>query len=93
MTDVNFMEENYRIIFTQKLILFTQILISHPVRQLLKKKFEALLKLRDVHRNLLRFSTVLYDETLSLADKIPWPPKPSELTTEIFFFQNRQSTY
>ena len=47
------------------------LLISYPVKQLLKKEFEAPLKLNDVHANLLRFSTVLYDETLSLADKIP----------------------
>ena len=88
MTDLNFMDENHRNYIYQDFLL-----ISDPVKQLLKKGFEALLKLDDVPRNFLRFSTVLYDETLSLADKIPWSPKPSELTAEIFVFQNKQATY
>ena len=82
------MEENHR-----NYIFQVCLLISYPVKQLLKKEFEAPLKSDDVHINLVRFSTVLYDETLSLAVKIPWPPKPSELTAEIFVFQNKQATY
>ena len=65
-TDLNFMEENHR-----NYIYKDSLLISDPVKQLLKKEFKATLKLDDVQRNLLRFSTVLYDETLSLVDKIP----------------------
>ena len=87
-TDLNFMEENHR-----NYIYKDSLLISDPVKQLLKKEFKATLKLDYVHRNLQRFSTVLHDETLSLADKIPWTLKPSELTAEIFVFQNKQATY
>ena len=82
------MEENHRNYIFQDCLL-----ISYPVKQLLKKEFKAPLKSDDVHINLVRFSTVLYDETLSLAVKIPWPPKSSELTAEIFVFQNKQATY
>ena len=60
------MEENHRNYIFQDCLL-----ISFPVKQLLKKEFKAPLKSDDVHINLVRFSTVLYDETLSLAVKIP----------------------
>ena len=60
------MEENHRNYIFQDCLL-----ISYHVKQLLKKEFEAPLNSDDVHINLVRFSTVLYDETLSLAVKIP----------------------
>ena len=84
-TDLNFMEENHR-----NYIYKDSLLISDPVKQLLKKEFKATLKLDHVHRNLLRFSTVLHDETLSLVDKIPWTLKPTELIAEIFVFKTNK---